>query len=107
MPGFLLHVGADVKCAHPGGQATPNTPSTRVFVGGRAIVTSDVAYTVTGCTHHVGNTPSPCLNGTWTGGALKVKSNGKAVLLMDSPSTSTPNGTPLSPTRSQTRVKAT
>ena len=32
MPGFLLHVGATVLCAH-GGQAQPTVPNPRVLVG--------------------------------------------------------------------------
>jgi hypothetical protein len=35
MPGFLLHVGATVLCAH-GGQATPTAPNPRVMVSGTA-----------------------------------------------------------------------
>jgi hypothetical protein len=107
MPGYILHAGADVKCAHPGGQAAPDTPSTRVRVSGQAIVTRDVSYTITGCSHQVSGSPSPCTKGTWTSGAQKVRSNGKAVVLTTSSSTSIPNASPLNPSRSQTRVKAT
>ena len=38
MPGFLLHVGATVLCAH-GGQAQPTVPNPRVTVSGQPIVT--------------------------------------------------------------------
>ena len=34
MPGFLLHVGATVLCAH-GGQAQPTAPNPRVLVSGQ------------------------------------------------------------------------
>ena len=37
MPGFLLHVGATVLCAH-GGQAQPTVPNPRVTVSGQPIV---------------------------------------------------------------------
>ena len=35
MPGFLLHVGCQVMCAH-GGKAQPTVPSPKVFVSGQA-----------------------------------------------------------------------
>ena len=38
MPGFLLHVGAQVKCAHAG-LATPTVPNPRVTVSGQPTVT--------------------------------------------------------------------
>ena len=36
MPGFVLHVGATVLCAH-GGQAQPTAPNPRVLVSGQPI----------------------------------------------------------------------
>ena len=38
MPGYLLHVGATVICAH-GGQAQPTLPNPRVKVMGQPVVT--------------------------------------------------------------------
>ena len=38
MPGFLLHVGATVICAH-GGQAQPTAPNPRVRSCGQPTVT--------------------------------------------------------------------
>ena len=58
MPGFLLHVGATVLCAH-GGQAQPTAPNPRVKVGGQPIVTLPTVYTVAGCTLP----PPPAANG--------------------------------------------
>ncbi len=43
MPGFLLHVGATVLCAH-GGQAQPTVPFPRVTVGGQPVVTQTAPY---------------------------------------------------------------
>ena len=40
MPGFLLHVGATVLCAH-GGQAQPTVPNPRVIVMGQPTVADD------------------------------------------------------------------
>ena len=42
MPGFLLHVGATVLCAHAG-QAQPTVPNPRVLVGGQPTVTRSSA----------------------------------------------------------------
>ena len=44
MPGFLLHVGATVLCAH-GGQAQPTAPNPRVLVSGQPTVDDDRART--------------------------------------------------------------
>ena len=49
MPGFLLHVGAQVLCAHAG-QATPTTPNPRVTVSGQSTVLITTPYVVAGCT---------------------------------------------------------
>ena len=49
MPGFLLHLGATVMCAHAG-QATPVTPNPRVLVSGQPTVAMSSAYVVAGCT---------------------------------------------------------
>jgi len=38
MPGFLLHLGATVMCAH-GGQATPTAPFPRVLLSGQPVTT--------------------------------------------------------------------
>ncbi|UUZ47655.1 hypothetical protein LP420_31520 [Massilia sp. B-10] len=48
MPGYLLHVGATVLCAH-GGQAQATAPDPRVKVGGQAVVTQSAPHTVAGC----------------------------------------------------------
>ena len=48
MPGFLLHVGATVMCAHAG-QAQPTAPNPRVMVGGQPVVTQTAPYTIAGC----------------------------------------------------------
>ncbi len=43
MPGFLLHVGATVLCAH-GGQAQPTAPNARVLVSGQPTITMPAPY---------------------------------------------------------------
>ena len=106
MPGFLLHVGATVQCAHPPGSATPTTPSTRVTVSGRPIVTLPAPWTVAGCTMPPPNAGNgPCITATFTTAATRVTSNGQPVLLSDSQATCAPTGTPLTVALTQARVK--
>ncbi|GLK83828.1 hypothetical protein [Ancylobacter defluvii] len=104
MPGFLLHVGATVLCAH-GGQAQPATPVPRVLVSGQPVVTIASPYMVAGCAMPpppAGN--GPCLTGQFVTAALRVTALGQPVLLQDSQSICAPTGTPLMPVVMQTRV---
>ena len=103
MPGFLLHVGATVLCAH-GGQAQPTVPSPRVTVGGQPIVTQAAPHVVAGCPFVAGVTPMPCVTAQWTIGATRVLSNGQPVLLQSSQAVCVPNGTPVTIVMTQTRV---
>jgi hypothetical protein len=105
MPGFLLHVGATVLCAH-GGQAQPTVPNPRVKVMGQPIVMQPAPYVIAGCPFPpppVAN--GPCLTAQWVMGALRVKSNGLPVLLQDSQAICVPSGTPLNVVMTQVRVK--
>jgi hypothetical protein len=105
MPGFLLHVGAIVMCAH-GGMAQPSVPNPRVKVMGQPTVLQAAPYVVAGCSFPpppVAN--GPCVTGQWVLGALRVTSNGMPVLLQDSQAICTPTGTPLVISMTQTRVK--
>ena len=103
MPGFLLHLGATVQCAHAG-QAQPTVTNPRVTVSGQPIVTQPTLYTVAGCPFNVSGSPSPCVTAQWVSAATRVLSNGVPVLLLDSQAICTPNGTPLMITVTQTRV---
>ncbi len=60
MPGFLLHSGATVLCAHAG-QAQPTAPNPRVKVSGQPVVTQAAPYTVAGCPFNVSGAPVPCV----------------------------------------------
>lgn len=104
MPGFLLHLGATVLCAHAG-QAQPSSPNPRVLVSGQPIVLQPMPYMIAGCpfTTPAGN-PLPCVTASWITGATRVMSNGMPVLLLDSQAICAPNGTPLMITVTQTRV---
>ena len=105
MPGYVLHAGATVLCAH-GGQASPTVPSPRVKVGGQPVTTLSGPYAVAGCAFNVSGAPVPCVTAQWTVGATRVRSNGVPVLLQDSQAICAPNGTPVTIAVTQIRVKA-
>jgi hypothetical protein len=104
MPGFLLHQGATVLCAHAG-QAQPTVPNPRVLVSGMPTVLLPTPYVIAGCTLP----PPPAANGPcdtaqFMTSALRVTSNGQPVLLLDSQAICVPTGTPLLIVVTQTRV---
>lgn len=103
MPGFLLHQGATVQCAH-GGTAQPTSPVLKVMVSGQFIVTQAAPHAITGCPFNVSGSPVPCVTAQWITASLRVKSFGMPVLLLDSQATCVPNGTPLVITATQTKV---
>jgi len=105
MPGFILHLGATIICAH-GGQATPLAPFPRVMVSGQAITTLSSPYAVAGC----GLLPvagGPCVTAQWIVGAGRVVAGGAPVLVQSGVAVCAPTGTPLTPVVTQTRASAT
>lgn len=104
MPGFLLHQGATVMCAHAG-QAQPTAPNPRVRVGGQPVVTQPAPFIVAGCPFNIAGGPSPCVTAQWVTGALRVRAGGLPVLLQDSQAICAPNGTPLTIVMTQVRVR--
>lgn len=106
MPGFVLHMGATVLCAH-GGQAQPTTPNSRVTVGGQPITTMTAPYVVAGCPFVPPGGNGPCVTAQWVMGATRVLADGAPVLLLDSQAICTPTGTPLMIVVTQTRVTGT
>lgn len=106
MPGYILHQGATVMCAHAG-QAQPTVTDMRVKVGGQPVVTQSGPYTISGCAlppPTAGN--GPCVTASWVSAAVRVKASGQPVLLQDSQAICTPTGTPLNIVVTQFRVKA-
>ncbi len=106
MPGLLVHVGAQVLCAHTG-QATPSTPNPRVTVSGQPTVLMASPYVVAGCT--LPPPPSangPCVTAQWVSGTTRVLSNGQPLLVQSSQAICTPTGTPLMIVTTQPRVTA-
>ncbi len=108
MPGFIVHMGATIMCAH-GGQATPTTPCPRMMVSGQPVVTIASPYMVAGCAMPPPPAANgPCVTAQYLMGSTRVLVNGQPLVLMDSQSICTPTGTPLlPPVVVQTRVIAT
>jgi hypothetical protein len=104
MPGFLVHVGATVRCVHAG-QAQPTVPNPRVTVSGQPTVLMSAPYVVAGCPFSPG-APSPCVTAQWVTAATRVTSNGQPLVLLDSQAVCVPNVTPLVIVATQTRVSA-
>ena len=106
MPGFVLHAGAVVTCAH-GGTATPTAASPVVLVSGLPIVTIAAQYEVAGCAFAPPAGNGPCVTGQWMVGATQVLSQGQPVAILTGASVCVPTGTPLVPVSAQTLVIAT
>jgi hypothetical protein len=106
MPGFLIHVGASVLCAH-GGQAQATAPNPRVAVSGQPSVTMAAPWLVAGCALPPPTAANgPCISAQFVTAATRVTSNGQPLLLFDSQAICAPTGTPLLIVASQTRVTA-
>ena len=104
MPGFVVHAGATILCAH-GGQAQPTVTIPRVTVSGMPVVTQAAPHSVVGCPFAT-PTPQPCLTANWTVAALRVKALGAPILIQSSQAVCAPNGTPVSIVAVQARVTA-
>ena len=106
MPGFLIHVGASVLCAH-GGQAQATTPNPRVMVSGQPSVTLPAPWLIAGCALPPPPAANgPCVSAQFVSAATRATSNGQPLLLFDSQAICVPTGTPLLVVGSQTRVTA-
>lgn len=106
MPGYILHQGATVLCAHAG-TAQPVTVNPRVTVSNQAIVTMANTYTIAGCTFpSMSSGAPPCATATWTTASARVTAMGQPVLLQDSQSVCVPTGTPLTIATLQPRARA-
>jgi hypothetical protein len=105
MPGFLLHVGAQVLCSHAG-QAQPVVPNPRVMVSSQPTTQQPNPWVVAGCPFNVSGAPVPCVTAQFVTAATRVTSNGQPLLLLDSQAICAPTGTPLLIVLTQTRVTA-
>jgi hypothetical protein len=102
MPGFLVHVGATVLCAH-GGQAQPTVPNPRVLVSGQPTVLLTAPYVVAGCPFPPVS-GGPCVTAQWLVGTTRVLSNGQPLVVQSSQAICAPTGTPLVIVVTQPRV---
>ena len=104
MPGFLLHLGAQVLCSHAG-QATPVLPNSRVMVSGQPVIPFTSTYIIAGCTLPPPPAANgPCVTAQYITSATRVFVSGVPVLLVDSQALCAPTGTPVIPLVTQTRV---
>jgi hypothetical protein len=104
MPGFLVHLGATVLCAH-GGQAQPTSPNPRVLVGGQPVTTQPVPYVVAGCPFVPPAGNGPCVTAQWVVAATRILVGGVPAVLQDSQAVCVPTGTPLTVVVTQIRAK--
>ncbi|HME35236.1 MAG TPA: hypothetical protein VKF84_08355 [Candidatus Sulfotelmatobacter sp.] len=107
MPGFLLHQGATVTCAH-GGQAQPTVVNPRVVVSGMPTVTLSAPYVIAGCAFPPPPAANgPCVTAQFITGSVRIVSNGQPLLLFSSQALCVPTGTPTIIAATQTRVVGT
>jgi hypothetical protein len=102
MPGFLVHVGAQVLCSH-GGQAQPTVPNPRVLVSGQPTVLMTMPYVIAGCALPPA-AGGPCATAQWLVGTTRVLSNGQPLVVQSSQAICAPTGTPLVIVVTQPRV---
>lgn len=104
MPGYLLTMSCQVKCAH-GGAAMPSAPNPRVKIMGVPVPMSAPPFKVTGCPFMMPvpppvPSPKPCLTAVYLPPTmtLRVKSMGQGFLCqtsMTGPAITTPPSPPL------------
>ena len=113
MADYLLHLGATVSCPHQG-QVSIISGNAKVKVSGKAVATSNDAFTVAGCPFTLPTPvpkPQPCVKVQWIVPAKHVRVNGRPVLLAESQglcqsAEQIPQGPP-SVKQTQRRVKGT
>ena len=104
MPGFLLHSGATVMCAH-GGQAQPTVPFPRVTVSGMAIATMASPHMITGCPFTPPSGNGPCVTAQWIDRRdAHHRRRHAGVAAIERQAICAPTATPLNIILTQTRV---
>ena len=104
----ILDKSATLQCKH-GGSAEPQSSSAHVKIKGKEVILLTDTYSVSGCSHTVPPGVSmPCTTAAWQPGtgSKRVMSKGHPVVLKSSEALCVPNGTGLTVTDTQTRVKA-
>jgi hypothetical protein len=105
MGGFLIQMGATVLCSH-GGQAMATVPNPRVTIEGQPTALLSGPWVVAGCPLVPPPLP-PCVSAQWVTGTTRVTSTGQPLVAASGQAVTVPNGTPLMPVVTQTRVTAT
>lgn len=84
MPGYFVHVGAQILCPHAGQTSIAST-NVRVKVGGQPVALLNDTFMIAGCPFTVPpGTPQPCLKVQWLVGSVRVKIGGMPAVLQDS-----------------------
>lgn len=104
MAGFLLQAGATVTCSH-GGQAVATSPNPSVAIEGQPTALISGQWAIAGCPL-VPPPLSPCVTAQWVTGTTRVTSNGQPLVVQSGAAVCVPNGTPLIPIATQSRVTA-
>src|SRR4029078_8537948 len=102
MAGFLVHVGATVRCSHLG-QAQPSVSNPRVLVSGKPTVLLTTRYDVLGCTLS-SSAGGPCGTAQWLKGTTRVFSNGQPLVIQGGQSICAPTLAHLTVVFTQSRV---
>lgn len=87
MPGFLMHVNANMTCPHQATAAiAPSQP--RVLVGGKPVATMASLIAVTGCPFQIpigtGTKPQPCVTVKWAMPSTRFLVGGQPAALLPS-----------------------
>ena len=84
----------------------PAVPNPSVTVSGQPTALLSDPWVVAGCPLVPPPLP-PCVSAQWVTGTMRVTSNGQPLVVSTGQAVSVPNGTPLLPVVTQTRVTAT
>jgi hypothetical protein len=85
MPGFFMHAGATVQCAH-GVPAQIIPTQARVLVNGMPVALMTDQIVVTGCPFTIpGPKPQPCVLVKWMMPSARVTINGQPAMLITAP----------------------
>lgn len=79
----LLTTASMIECRH-GGDAILSTQNERLYVADQPVLLESDVHGVVGCPHRRGQTHSPCVTITWSGGAESLLVDGDAVLTTSS-----------------------
>jgi hypothetical protein len=85
MPGYVLHVCAQVSCFHQLGLAKAASVQPQVKLMGSPVIIVGALPVTPGCPFMNGTNPQPCTTITWPNVSTRVKSFGQGFLLKTPP----------------------